>query len=227
MYRIIKDGAAIGLTENLNYIKQAENGCYVLCPEPDASGIAFGGTVYHLLGRDALDGVETISLEVVDGGKELQDTNAVVCSSAKLSGQMEVAIKLFVQTTTIEDDLALQMPSMFKTWKEVLKDGVQLKAETVLNLDGQLYRVVQPVTPQAHQRPDGEGMTAIYRPIDTTHQGSIDDPIPFVYGMDVTAGLYYSYLGKIYLCNQIIPGCVYAPDTIGLWQWEEVTDETT
>ena len=33
MYRIIKDGANIGLTENLNYIKQAENGCYVLCPE--------------------------------------------------------------------------------------------------------------------------------------------------------------------------------------------------
>ena len=51
MFRIIKDGASIGLTENLNYIKQAENGCYVLCPEPDASGIVFGGTVYHLLGR--------------------------------------------------------------------------------------------------------------------------------------------------------------------------------
>lgn len=49
MYRIIKDGANIGLTENLNYIKQAENGCYVLCPEHDASGIVFAGTVYHCL----------------------------------------------------------------------------------------------------------------------------------------------------------------------------------
>ena len=47
MFRIIKNGASIGLTENLNYIKQAENGCYVLCPEPDASGIVFGGTVYQ------------------------------------------------------------------------------------------------------------------------------------------------------------------------------------
>lgn len=54
MYRIIKDGANIGLTENLNYIKQAENGCYVLCPEHDASGIVFAGTVYHLLGREIL-----------------------------------------------------------------------------------------------------------------------------------------------------------------------------
>ena len=71
MFRIIKDGASIGLTENLNYIKQAENGCYVLCPEPDASGIVFGGTVYHLLGRTGLDGVETVSLEEADGGMEI------------------------------------------------------------------------------------------------------------------------------------------------------------
>lgn len=58
MFRIIKNGASIGLTENLNYIKQAENGCYVLCPEPDASGIVFGGTVYHLLGRTGLTGLK-------------------------------------------------------------------------------------------------------------------------------------------------------------------------
>ena len=70
MYRIIKDGANIGLTENLNYIKQAENGCYVLCPEHDASGIVFAGTVYHLLGRDTLDGAETVSLEETDAGTE-------------------------------------------------------------------------------------------------------------------------------------------------------------
>lgn len=47
MFRIIKAGAGIGLTENLNYIKKAENGCYVLCPEPDASGIVFEGVAYH------------------------------------------------------------------------------------------------------------------------------------------------------------------------------------
>ena len=43
MFRIIKAGAGIGLTENLNYIKKAENGCYILCPEHDASGIVFEG----------------------------------------------------------------------------------------------------------------------------------------------------------------------------------------
>ena len=55
MFRIIKAGAGIGLTENLNYIKKAENGCYILCPEHDASGIVFEGVAYHLLGRAAME----------------------------------------------------------------------------------------------------------------------------------------------------------------------------
>ena len=73
MYRIIKDGANIGLTENLNYIKQAENGCYVLCPEHDASGIVFAGTVYHLLGRDTLDGAETVRSGRISFAKRQRD----------------------------------------------------------------------------------------------------------------------------------------------------------
>ena len=61
MFRIIKDGAELGLTENLNYIVQAENGCYVLCPEQNASGIVFEGTPYNLLGRDEMEVLETVS----------------------------------------------------------------------------------------------------------------------------------------------------------------------
>ena len=71
MFRIIKAGAGIGLTENLNYIKKAENGCYILCPEHDASGIVFEGVAYHLLGRAAMDELETVSLEQTDAGSEI------------------------------------------------------------------------------------------------------------------------------------------------------------
>ena len=54
MFRIIKAGAGIGLTENLNYIKKAENGCYILCPEHDASGIVFEGVPGTAVSYDAL-----------------------------------------------------------------------------------------------------------------------------------------------------------------------------
>ena len=116
------------------------------------------------------------------------------------------------------------MPDLFRTWDEVLAAGEQLEADTVLNLDGQLYGVVQPVTPQEHQRPDGEGMLAIYRPIDQTHEGTREDPVPFVYGMDTEQGTYYSSGGKTYLCNLTMTPCVWAPGTPGLWQWTEVTE---
>lgn len=155
------------------------------------------------------------------GLAELQETGA---SEARLTGQMQAAVKLYVQAATdIPDEQALEMPDLFKSWDEVLAAGKELAANTVLNLDGQLYRVVQAVTPQAHQRPDSEGMLAIYRPIDETHAGTEDDPIPFVYGMDTEQGKYYSYNGKLYLCNLTMAPCVWPPDTAGLWQWTEVT----
>ena len=73
MFRITntENGAVVGMTAAPNYIKQVKNGCYNLCPEPEASGIVFDGTVYHLLGRADLADVETVMLEEVDSGQLL------------------------------------------------------------------------------------------------------------------------------------------------------------
>lgn len=40
MFKITKDGATVAMTEAPNYIKQAENGCFVLCPEAEATVMA-------------------------------------------------------------------------------------------------------------------------------------------------------------------------------------------
>ena len=106
MFRIIKDGANIGLTENLNYIKQAENGCYVLCPERDASGIVFEGTPYHLLGRDEMEGLETVSLEVTDAGKEITSTSTT-------GGIMFVTM---AEAGTIDPVTAAEHAELFAEW---------------------------------------------------------------------------------------------------------------
>ena len=73
MYKIRNTGtgASVGMTEAPNYIKKAENGCYVLCPEPEASGIAFEGTPYRLLGRESPEGMgvlDIVMLEETDAG---------------------------------------------------------------------------------------------------------------------------------------------------------------
>ena len=113
--------------------------------------------------------------------------------------------------------------ALFPAWEDLLAAGNKLEENTVLRDGSTLYRVVQAggVIPQEHQPPHGEGMLAVYRPIDEGHAGTLEDPIPWVYGMDCHAGTYFSYNGHIYLVAEggdMIP-CVWPPDTAGLWQW--------
>lgn len=225
MFKIIKDGTSLGMTEAPTYVRQAENGCFVLCQEAEATGIAHNGTVYHLLGREALEGAESVILEAADAGAEIQAAGESAANNAKLSGQLSAAAKLYVQAATdVPDETALEMPDLFKTWEEVLAAGQNVAQNAIINDGGTLYRVVSAggVIPQAHQPPHGEGMLAVYRPIDTAHTGTQEDPIPWVYGMDCAEGLYYSHNATVYLCKANMTPCVWAPGTAGLWQWETV-----
>ena len=128
--------------------------------------------------------------------------------------------------TTLTDAVALSIPDLLPTWQELLAAGEPIQPGVCLTYNGQVYRMVQPteVTPQAHQPPGGEGMLAVYRPIDREHTGTADDPIPWVSGMDCTAGTYYSYNGKVYRVAEggSMAPCTWPPDTPGMWQWEEI-----
>ena len=138
---------------------------------------------------------------------------------------LTAAAKAYTLTAiNIPDAQALDMVILFPTWEEVLSAGTELAAGRIINDGGQLYRVVQNVTPQAHQAPHDAGMLAVYRPIEQEHAGTMDDPIPWVYGMDCLSGMYYSYNGATYQVadgGDMVP-CVWAPDS-GIWQWVEVS----
>lgn len=139
--------------------------------------------------------------------------------------QYAAAMRAYAATSTaIPDAYALDMPDLFPAWAEVLEAGEELPAGRILNDGGQLYRVVQAVTPQEEMPPHDDGMLAIYRPIDREHAGTEDDPIPWVYGMDCYAGKHYSYNGRVYKVAEggdMIP-CTWPPDTPDMWQWVEV-----
>lgn len=235
MYKIINQdtGETVGITESPTYIRLSQNGCFVLCKagEPP-QGIAFASQPYNLFGKEPMSpGLPTVLVTEVDSGQELQAMQQQVQTAqtaaegvSAMPTQLRIAAQLYVQKAVdISDNTALEMPDLFCTWDEVLAAGAQLEANTILNDSGQLYRVVQAVTPQAHQAPHDEGMLAIYRPIDKQHVGTLEDPIPFVNGMDTEKDKYYSYNGKTYLCNLAMTPCVWAPDTAGLWQWTEVS----
>lgn len=127
--------------------------------------------------------------------------------------------------TTLTDAVALSIPDLLSSWSELLAAGEPIQPGVCLVHEGQTYRVVQTVTPQAHQPPGGEGMLAVYRPIDTEHAGTQADPIPWVSGMDCYAGKYYGYKDKmIYLAKLDMLPCVWTPGSAGTETvWEVVT----
>ena len=131
------------------------------------------------------------------------------------------ARSLAMTATTMTDAQALSMPDILPTWAELLERGDKIAEGVCLMKEGQCYRVVQEVTPIESQPPGADGMLAVYRPVDKKHAGTLEDPIPWVSGMDCKEGKYYSHKGKIYLCTGDMSPCVWEPGE-GAPQWEEV-----
>ena len=135
---------------------------------------------------------------------------------------MTLARAMAAAATTLTDAVALSLPGLLPAWAQLLSAGNQVAAGVCLTHKGQTYRVVQAVTPIESQPPGGEGMLAIYRPIEREHAGTLADPIPWVYGMDCYQGKYYAHGGITYLCRADMLPCVWEPGSAGLWQWEAV-----
>ena len=175
--------------------------------------------------RELLAGQETGKRIVTgaDGLPELADPEPTpldpVVEAEKLLHTMQVRA-MAIQIDLEDDATALTLSPICPEWEA----NHHYEAGEIVNYNGQAYRVVQAVDALDHQPPGAEGMLAIYRPLNQEHEGTQDDPIPFVNGMDVYNGKYYSFDGKTYLAKADMLPCVWNPGSEGVWQWEEVTD---
>ena len=140
MFRINRGGESIGMTEVPNYIKQTENGCYNLCPEPEASGIVFEGKVYHLRDRPALEGVDTIMLEETDAGTE-------IVKATEAGGIMFVTM---AEAGQIDDTTAAEHADLFAPWAY----PINYKAGNIRRYGDKLYRCVKDHTSQEDWTPE-------------------------------------------------------------------------
>lgn len=102
MYKIInhETEAALAMTERPNYITRADNGCFVLCRPEEATGIAWEGIPYALLGQEMEGAAGTVLLSEVDGGQELQalseaaeDTDAMMVDQELRLTLMELGVE--------------------------------------------------------------------------------------------------------------------------------------
>ncbi len=143
MFRIIKDGVSLGMTESPTYIKAADNGCFVLCPAPEAQGIAFEGVPYHLVGREAMEGVEDVLLEGTDAGAEI----------VKTTGTGGIMFVTLAEAGSIDAVTAAEHAELFAEWAY----PVDYKTGQIRRYGGKLYKCVQDHKSQADWTPDTAG----------------------------------------------------------------------
>ena len=105
--KIIKasDGTVLALTEDVTYIKKADNGCYILCPEPDAPGISYAGPPSQLLDRDPMgDDLESVMLEPTDIGGWIMEAKATIEDADEMNVDQAYRLTLLELNVSDTDD---------------------------------------------------------------------------------------------------------------------------
>lgn len=113
----------------------------------------------------------------------------------ELATQLRIVIEQ--AAASLPDETALQSVQLFPTWQS----GVDVKTGSRYQYGGVLYRVAQDHTTQDGWTPDKT--PALWVAVAASpEQGTMDNPIPAVRGMEYTYGLYYLDDGKVYLCKR-------------------------
>ena len=122
-------------------------------------------------------------------------------------------IKQQINTMAVDDSTALRMTEFYPEWAA----GQDYTAGFKVQHGGKLWRCLQDHTSQDGWEP--ENASALWTEICETHDGSLNDPIPYDGNMALEAGKYYIQDYVIYLCNRDTGNPVYNPlaELVGLY----------
>lgn len=134
--------------------------------------------------------------------------------------QLDVSKRIIAQqinTLSVDDNTALRMKQFYPTFESII--GQAVKNGFKFTYGGKLWRVAQPeMTIQSHY-PPGEGMESLYTEVCETHDGTLDDPIPYDGNMALESGKHYVQNYIVYLCNRDTVNPVYNPlaEQVGIY----------
>lgn len=118
-----------------------------------------------------------------------------------------------IQEIEVDDNTALRMMSYYPEWEPDKAYAVGHK----LTRGGKLYKVIQAHTSQAGWEP--ENVPAMFTEICETHDGTLEDPIPYSGNMALEEGEHYIQHDEIYLCTRDTRNPVYhaLAELVGLY----------
>ena len=204
MYKIIKDGATVGLTGAPNYIKKLDNGCYGLCSEQEAQGVAFNGVPYQLADRAEMGGLEAVTVAEVN---EIDVTSDHLAAAQVFVKQAEIGI--------IDDNTALQHKGLFEVWRA----GAECAVGSMQRYGEKLYKCLQAHTTQSDWTPDATPALWVEIAAPNEYREIKDNMLPTeAFALGEIGG----YQSKDNLWKSLIPDNTYTPETYPSG-WEQVT----
>lgn len=143
--------------------------------------------------------LERAYAELTKANNKIFNTETRVASNEEVNNITFVAL---AETKVLDDDTAARHAAVFPEWAVgvTFKDG-QMRTDP---LNGKLYRAREG---KAHTSVEGWNPSltpALWEPVDVTHAGTKDDPIPAARSMEYKEGLYYfdEEVGKLYRCTR-------------------------
>lgn len=116
-----------------------------------------------------------------------------------------------INTLTVDDNTALRMLEFYPSWESMVGKTLGTdQTDFKVGHGGKLWRVITPgYTFQSQWTPGSEGTESVFAEVCETHEGTLDDPIPYSGNMALTTGLYYIQNYVIYLCIRDTVNPVY------------------
>jgi hypothetical protein len=108
---------------------------------------------------------------------------------------------------SVEGNDALTAKSLYPAFASLAGQTVQQGFK--FTYGDRLWRVIQPELTIQSPYPPGTGTESLYEEVCETHEGTLEDPIPYDGNMVLTSGLYYMQEGAVYLCTRDTGNPVY------------------
>lgn len=165
--------------------------------------------------------LSNMSAEELDAMRAAEREAEVIERTRQLSAEEVTAmlIKQQINTLSVDDNTALRMLEFYPAFTDMIGKTVD-KSGFKVQHNGKLFTTLQPTTTfQGQYEPGAAGMESLFAEICETHEGTLDDPIPYSGNMALENGKYYTQDGVTYLCNRSTGNPVYntLSELVGLY----------
>ena len=127
---------------------------------------------------------------------------------------LTMLLKQQINTLEVDDNAALRMTEFYPEWEA----GQTYTAGFKVQYGSKLWRCLQTHTSQEGWEPS-TATASLWEQICETHDGTLDDPIPYEGNMSLENGKYYIQDYTIYICNRDTGIPVYnaLADLVGIY----------